>query len=78
MRTFTASSPDAIVVSLPDFTRGPGQPVDVPATENGLPLYVSNVNNSETKISLDDAVQNWAISSAELKKSMAELFDALT
>ena len=43
-----------------------------------MPLYVSNVNTSETKISLDDAVQNWTISSAELKKSMAELFEALT
>ena len=43
-----------------------------------MSLYVSNVNTSETKISLDDALQNWAISSAELKKSMAELFEALT
>ncbi len=39
-----------------------------------MPLYVSNVNNSDAKISLDEALHNWMQSSAELKKSMDELF----
>ncbi|MCP5275390.1 MAG: SAM-dependent DNA methyltransferase [Burkholderiales bacterium] len=39
-----------------------------------MPLYVSNVNNSDTEISLDEALHNWMQSSAELKKSMDELF----
>jgi type I restriction enzyme M protein len=39
-----------------------------------MPLYVSNVNNSDAKISLDEALQNWTQSSAKLKKSMDELF----
>jgi ELWxxDGT repeat protein len=42
--TFTVASrpANAIVVSLPDFVRGPGQPVNVPATSVGLPLNLSN------------------------------------
>jgi len=39
-----------------------------------MPLYVSNVNNSDVEISLDEALKNWMQSSAELKKSMDELF----
>ncbi len=39
-----------------------------------MPLYVSNVNNSDAEISLDEALHNWMQSSAELKKSMDELF----
>ncbi|PXW85001.1 type I restriction enzyme M protein [Nitrosomonas sp. Nm84] len=39
-----------------------------------MPLYVSNVNNSDVEISLDEALHNWMHSSAELKKSMDELF----
>ena len=47
---FTVAEPAPIVVSLPDFARGPGQPVDVPAgmngnvVEYGLPIHFSNVN----------------------------------
>lgn len=42
-----------------------------------MALYVSNVNSSETKISLDKALKNWTQSSAALKTSMAELFKVL-
>lgn len=42
-----------------------------------MALYVSNVNNSDVKISLDEALQNWTQSSAEFKKSMDELFKAV-
>lgn len=42
-----------------------------------MALYVSNVNSSVTKISLDKALQNWTQSSAALKTSMAELFKVL-
>jgi len=39
--------------------------------------YVSNVDNSVEKISIDDALQNWNKSSNKLKKSMNELFQIL-
>jgi hypothetical protein len=42
VRTFTVSASSAVVVSIPDFARGPGQPVDVPATSMRLPVQVSN------------------------------------
>jgi hypothetical protein len=38
--SFTAAPP-AVIVSIPDFMRGPGQPVDVPANSTGLPLRLS-------------------------------------
>jgi hypothetical protein len=40
--TVTVSSSSAVVVSLPDFARGPGQAVNVPANGTGLPLRLSN------------------------------------
>ena len=41
--TFTVNNPaGALVVSLPDFARGPGQAVNVPATSTGIPLQVGN------------------------------------
>ncbi|MCD2449006.1 type I restriction-modification system subunit M [Methylicorpusculum oleiharenae] len=43
-----------------------------------MSLYVSNVDSSAEKITLDEALQNWTQSSAELKNSMDELFAALT
>jgi len=45
--TFTVAAPpsNAVVVSLPNFTRGYGQPVNVPASGNGLPLTLSNGQN---------------------------------
>lgn len=42
-----------------------------------MSLYVSNVNSSDVQISLDEALQNWMQSSAELRKSMDELFQVL-
>lgn len=42
-----------------------------------MPLYVSNVDSSAEKISLDDALQNWTQSSKVLKKSMDDLFALL-
>ena len=47
--TFTVANPTAaLVVSLPDFARGPGQTVNVPATSssNGIPLQVDNTGAS--------------------------------
>ena len=45
--TFTVISPptDAVTVSLPDFARGYGQPVNVPASGTGLPLTISSGQN---------------------------------
>jgi hypothetical protein len=42
--TFTVAPSSAIVVSVPDFLRGPGQAVNVPATATGLPLHLSEAN----------------------------------
>jgi surface-anchored protein len=42
--TFTVSPSAAVVVSVPDFARGPGQAVNVPATATGLPLRLSDGN----------------------------------
>src|SRR5262245_32589170 len=43
---FTVAPSSAVVVSLPDFTRGPGQTVTVPSTSvsAGIPLRLSNGN----------------------------------
>ena len=45
--TFTVdpSPSNAVTVSLPDFARGYGQPVNVPATGTGLPLTISSGQN---------------------------------
>ena len=45
--TFTVAPPpsNAVTVSLPDFARGFGQPVNVPATGTGLPLTISSGQN---------------------------------
>ena len=41
--TFVVNNPaNAVVVSLPDFARGPGQAVNVPNTGSGLPLQLLN------------------------------------
>ncbi len=42
-----------------------------------MALYVNNVNTNETRISLDDALQNWQDSSEQLSKSMQQLFKTL-
>jgi hypothetical protein len=42
---FTPDPPDPVVVSLPDFMRGPGQSIDVPATpQTGLPIHVNDAD----------------------------------
>jgi len=41
-----------------------------------VPLYVDNIN-TETILNPKEAYENWKISSAELKKSMTQLFDTL-
>ena len=41
VRVFSAA-PQPIVIGLPDFSRGPGQPVDVPANQPGLPLTLTD------------------------------------
>jgi hypothetical protein len=38
--TFVAAAPPAVVVSLPDFARGPGQDVKLPADGTGLPVLL--------------------------------------
>jgi autotransporter-associated beta strand protein len=57
--TLTVDAAEPVVVSLPDFTRGPGQPVDVPPVEvadgddtAGLPLYLSEAAGV-TSVTLD-------------------------
>ena len=45
--TFTVAPPEPVVVSLPDFTRGPGQDVDVPLAElggGGLPITIDDAD----------------------------------
>jgi type I restriction enzyme M protein len=43
-----------------------------------MPLYVSNVEANKEQLSLDEALENWEISSGQLKRSMNQLFEALT
>jgi len=40
--TFVVEASDARLVSLPDFTRGPGQEVNIPATTSGIPITISD------------------------------------
>lgn len=40
-----------------------------------MALYVSNVDQNEIKVTLDDALQEWRKSSEHLKKSMESLFE---
>ena len=50
--TFTVAPSSARIVAIPDFARGPGQAVNVPAaTGNGLPLTISD-GTGVTSISL--------------------------
>ncbi len=46
--TFTVDPPISVVVSLPDFTRGPSQPVNVPVSATGLPLTLSDADSVST------------------------------
>ena len=49
--TFNISASAGRVVKLPDFARGPEQPVDVPATGAGLPISISDAGGV-TSVSL--------------------------
>ena len=40
--SFSVSAPAQAVLSIPDFVRGPGQTVNVPATGSGIPIRLSN------------------------------------
>jgi subtilisin-like proprotein convertase family protein len=40
--SFIVSPPSGVVVSVPDFVRGAGQPVDLPATQSGIPVTLSD------------------------------------
>jgi hypothetical protein len=54
--TAFAIAAEPIVVSLPDFTRGPGQPINVPAYDNDLPLTLTDrrdVGNAVTSLDLE-------------------------
>jgi len=42
-----------------------------------MALYVSNVNTTEEKVSLDEAIENWQASSKSLSNSMNQLFKEL-
>lgn len=58
---FTVSSPpsNAVTVSLPNFARGPQQPVDVPATSSGLPVSFSDgggINTASFRLRFDPAL----------------------
>ncbi len=39
---FVVAAPESVVVSLPDFTRGPSQDVNLPADGTGLPLMLTD------------------------------------
>ena len=44
------NSANAVVVSLPDFARGPGQDVNVPNTGSGLPLQLLNTAATDVTV----------------------------
>jgi hypothetical protein len=52
MTPLTIAAPQDVVVSLPDFTRGPGQPIDLPATQTGLPLMLDDNRTAGDGINL--------------------------
>jgi hypothetical protein len=55
---FTRLAPN-IEIRLPDFTRGPGQPVNVPGSHLGLPLWLSdgtNITSVELTVHYDPAL----------------------
>jgi hypothetical protein len=57
--TFVAEPLPAQVLSLPDVVRGPGQPIDIPATSVSLPIRISDgagVNKVEVTLRYDSSV----------------------
>ena len=45
--TATVQATTARMFSIPDFTRGPGQPVDIPADDSGLPITIDDADGLE-------------------------------
>ena len=43
--TFNVTAPNTPDLSVPSFARGAGQAVDVPTSNTGLPIYISNATN---------------------------------
>jgi hypothetical protein len=57
--TFIVAASTALVVRLPDFARGAGQAVNIPATATGLPLSISSlagVTSAQADILFDSTV----------------------
>ena len=59
--SFTVEAPEAasVTVGISDFVRGPGQPVNLPAEADGLPVSISegtNVRAIDLRISYDPAL----------------------
>jgi RHS repeat-associated protein len=48
VNTFTVPSSTARMLSIPDVTRGPGQPVNIPATGTGIPIRISDGTGVES------------------------------
>ncbi len=58
VRVFTAA-PHAVTVGLPDFARGPGQTIDVPATSPHLPLVLNDDRSAGPAVVQVDATINY-------------------
>ncbi len=64
--TFTVGPAPPVIVSMPDIARGPGQPVDIPADGDGLPLLLASnhagpgIKSVSVAISYDPALLNIA------------------
>lgn len=59
--TIDARPANTVLVTLPDFVRGPGQTVEVPATESGIPITISegaNLRTVELQVRFDPALLN--------------------
>jgi hypothetical protein len=57
--TFSLAASPVVTVGVPDFARGPGQPVNVPAGGNGLPLSLSDgagVTRAQVTVVYDPAL----------------------
>ncbi len=80
---FTVTAPEGVIVSLPDFTRGPGQLVQVPNTGYGLPLSLRDaqeVTSVRLEIAYDPALLHieGARPSEELPEGAQVEFDTTT
>ncbi len=58
---FTVAAPaaNAVTIGIPDFVRGPGQPVNLPADQTGIPVTISEGTNAravDLRIAYDPAL----------------------